>query len=197
MRHFFNRSRVLFYLTFSGLPGVTLGAPPELLVCTDYHCDQLVSVQLRAHHWRRIGALFADTDSPADEREHLRQAIALLEDLIGSMTGTWRDRGGNFAGVGQKGQLDCIAESTNTTAYLNLLESAGLLRWHRIAPRKRRNPLFFNVHWTAVIIEKASGDAYAVDSWYLDNGQPPYVQRLDDWMSGQRPDGGQEDLGHQ
>jgi hypothetical protein len=43
-------------------------------------------------------------------------------------------------------------------------------------------------HTTAVIEETASGDRYAVDSWFLDNGQPPYIARLEVWKAGGAPD---------
>jgi len=64
--------------------------------------------------------------------------------------------------------------------YLNALLSLKLLTWHDLAFKKRRI-VWFSTHWTAVIREKDSQQLYAVDSWYRDNGKPPYIQRLDDW----------------
>jgi len=144
-----------------------------------------------------VSELFGNVDSPTQERQQLRQAIALLERETGAITGTWRDLGGNVAGAGQPGQLDCIAESKNTTTYLQLISDAGLLKWHVVEDRQKRNPLIFNVHWAAIIRDTRDDRRYAVDSWFLDNGEPPYVQPLEDWKSGRRFERGQEHLSHQ
>lgn len=156
--------------------------------CTDYHCDAGRVVTLRDWQWQRVRALFAGNASARAERESIRRAIALLEDMVGAMTGTWRDLAGNAAGAGRAGQLDCISESRNTTTYLQLLSADGLLEWHDVEERRDRHTMIFNTHWTAVIRERGSGDRYAVDSWYLDNGQPPEIQPLEAWLEGRRMD---------
>jgi hypothetical protein len=76
--------------------------------------------------------------------------------------------------------------SKNTTSDLQLLFAGGLLKQHAIEARRVRRPLIFNVHWSAVIRERRTGRQFAVDSWFLDNGHPPLVQPLEDWLSGQR-----------
>jgi hypothetical protein len=48
--------------------------------------------------------------------------------------------------------------------------------------------LIFNTHWNAVIVDHGNGDEFAVDSWFLDNGQPPIIQPLNDWLSGRSID---------
>jgi len=184
-----NQTNKLLCLYFLSL--ATVFASPgehQFFSCTDYHCDTGKTVTLSASQWRAVRDLFTAKTSPAEEREAIRQAIALLEDTVGAMTGTWRDLGGNVAGAGEAGQLDCISESRNTTTYLQLLYGDGLLQWHDIGKRRVRHTLIFNTHWTAVIIERNSGEHFAVDSWFLDNGQPPRIQPLDDWLSGHDPD---------
>ena len=163
-------------------------APPPFYVCTDYHCDEGETVTLSEAQWRQVVSLFPPTDSPAEEREQIRRAIALLETQVGKTTGTWRDLAKNVAGAGQPGQLDCISESKNTTSYLQLLSKDGLIRWHQVEDRELRHPWILDVHWSAVIRDRNTGKRYAVDSWFLDNGQPPYIQALDDWLSGRRFD---------
>ena len=145
-------------------------------------------VTLTASQWQTIRYLFAADASPTIERESIRQAIALLENTVGDITGTWRDLAGNVVGSGEPGQLDCISESKNTTTYLRLLFDDGLLKWHDIEERQVRHPLIFNTHWTAVIVDRSNGERFAVDSWFLDNGQPPAIQPLSDWLSGRRVD---------
>ncbi len=122
----------------------------------------------------------------AGERERIRLAVALLERLVGRHTGTDADLGENFAGLGRPGQMDCIDESTNTTVYLRMLEKEGLLRWHTLVYRSTRFT-GLQPHSTAVIEERGSGRRYAVDSWFLDNGEPPFIVPLAQWRSGWRP----------
>lgn len=159
-------------------------APPPFDSCIDFHCDATRTVTLDAGHWQAVRTLFAGETSPAGERERIRQAIALLEREVGVITGTWSDLARNIKGDGR--QLDCISESKNTTTYLQLLFDDGLFRWHEIDQRQVRHPLIFNTHWTAVILDRNSGQRYAVDSWFLGNGEPPYIQPLEDWLSGRR-----------
>ncbi len=161
-------------------------APPPFFSCTDYHCDEGKTVRLSKRQWQEVVALFSATKSPVEEREQIRNAIALLELLVGRTTGTWRDLGKNVAGAGQPGQLDCISESKNTTTYLKLLSEGGLLRWHTVEAREMRNPWLIDVHWSAVIRDRKTDQRYAVDSWFLDNGQPPFIQPLEDWSAGRR-----------
>lgn len=173
------------------LPAATVIASSGLKTffsCTDYHCDTGRVVTLTASQWQNIRYLFTADNSPIKERENIRQAIALLENMVGEITGTWRDLGGNFAGAGEPGQLDCISESKNTTTYLQLLFDDGLLKWHVIEERQVRHPLIFNTHWTAVILDRSNGERFSVDSWFLDNGHPPAIQPLSDWLLGRSMD---------
>jgi hypothetical protein len=169
-------------------------APKPFYSCTDYHCDEGKMVSLSTQQWSQVQAFFASARSPAEERQQIRKAIALLEVQVGGITGTSRDLAKNVSGAGQPGQLDCISESKNTTTYLRLLSSDGLLQWHTVEERKLRHPWIVDLHWTAVIRDKSTDQRYAVDSWFLDNGQPPYIQPLDQWLSGHAFDRGQEQL---
>ena len=171
-------------------------APPPFFSCTDYHCDEGEQVTLSEAQWRQVVSLFPTTEAPADEREQIRRAIALLEKEVGKTTGTWRDLAKNVAGAGQPGQLDCISESKNTTTYLQLLSKQGLIQWHEVEDRRLRHPWILDLHWTAVIRDRNTGKRYAVDSWFLDNGQQPFIQPLDEWLSGRRFDSAQEQQGN-
>jgi hypothetical protein len=170
-------------------PAVTASASSDQMKffsCTDYHCDTGKMVSLTPGQWQSIRNLFSADSSPAEERENIRYAIALLENMVGAITGTWRDLAGNFAGAGQPGQLDCISESKNTSTYLQLMFDDGLLKWHEVEERQVRHPFIFNTHWTAVIADRSNGERFAVDSWFRDNGQPPHIQPLADWLKGRK-----------
>lgn len=162
--------------------------PAQFNICYDHSCTSLARVSLGEDQWQRIRSLFAQPAStPSAEREQIRSAIALFETVVGAMTGTAGDKGGNWAGFGLPRQLDCIDESTNTSIYLLMLQKYGLLRWHSVADRATRWSLFSWAHTTAVIEEGAVHGRWAVDSWFLDNGEPPFVLPLEVWRQGWKP----------
>jgi hypothetical protein len=158
-------------------------------VCFDHSCTTVVTDSLTQNEWETATqALRKPAATAAEERLAISRAIAVFEDIVGRHTGTYRDKGRNLRGFGQPGQLDCIDESTNTTTYLRLLEHGGLLHHHRVLERSTRFGLFVGMpHTTAVIEDTGTGDRYAVDSWFRDNGQPPYIARLDIWKAGGEP----------
>lgn len=159
-------------------------APPPVNVCWDYGCDRNMRLLVPDPAWRAIRALFAaPAPSPAVERERIAIAVARFEAAVGAVTGTGADRRGNIVGAGRPGQLDCIDESRNTTGYLHALADRGLLRWHDVGERQKRLFWVIDQHWTATVIDRSDGRHWAIDSWFLDNGQRPHVQRLEAWLA--------------
>ena len=162
--------------------------PARFNICYNYGCASLAWLKLDTGQWQSVLAVFAPpAEDAAGEREQIRAAIARFETLVGAMTGTDRDLGGTWPGFGRPGQMDCIDESTNTTIYLLMLQKYGLLRWHRVADRATRWSLFSWPHTTAVIEERDGARRWAVDSWFLDNGKPPFVLPLETWRRGWKP----------
>jgi len=139
--------------------------------------------RISEQRWGEFVALLGSCRTAADERHAVREAIGLMERIAGEQTITWMDkaRNGN-GGPTEQGQLDCIDESTNTDVYLRLFQQRGLLRFHRVLRPVWRAPHLIDTHRTAVIQDLADGQRYAVDSWFLDNGFPAYVQPLEDWI---------------
>lgn len=165
--------------------------PAAFSVCHGHTCARLDTVSLDHEKWQRVKNIFSPPATDAEtERRHIAQAIALLETLVGPLTGTAGDKGKNLDGVGQEGQMDCIDESLNTTTYLKVLKAEGLIRWHEVESRSTRGFFIFGwPHSTAVIREAQSDRAFAVDSWFEENGAPPHIVPLEAWKSGWRPAG--------
>ena len=162
--------------------------PAQFNVCYNHGCASLAWMKLSDEQWQQLRALFAQSAAtPSAEREQIRSAIALFETLVGAATGTANDKGGTFPGKAQAGQMDCIDESINTTIYLRMLQKYALLRWHSVADRSTRWSPFSWPHTTAVIEERASRRRWAVDSWFLDNGEPPFMVPLETWKGGWQP----------
>ena len=169
--------RVLLLLAVTA-PAV---AAPYFVQCYDFGCKTTRELHYNESHWNQIRAIFAQgvVDSYS-EKQAIRRAIATMERISGELSGTHLDKAGNYPGSDIFGQMDCIDESTNTLQYLLALEELELLKWHRV-DRKYRRIVWFVTHWTAAISEIGSNAKFAVDSWYRDNGELPYIQPLEDW----------------
>jgi len=165
-------------------------SPARFSICYGHTCRYTVDVGLSRVEWLSVKELFTSSvNTPAHEREQIRNAISLLETLVGEKTNTSGDKGGNFDGLGLQGQMDCIDESTNTTVYLTMLQNDDLLKWHRVSKRTSRGVFSLQApHFTAVIREKDNNDVYAVDSWFLDNGRPPFIVPIKSWAQGWKPE---------
>lgn len=153
----------------------------KIAVCYDYSCKKVGQVELAGTQWNRVVKLFeSKAQTPQEERQKIASAIALMEQFTGERLGTSNDQARN-SGTGESGQMDCIDESKNTTAYIGLFESRGWIKWHQLQDRVNRSYFFLDIHWTAVIKEKQSKQLYAVDSWFRDNGKEPVILKLQDW----------------
>jgi len=164
---------------FLGLPQTALSS--EFVICYDFGCKSMLAIDFDDDQWQAIRQIFTPSaQSPSQEKQQIRHSIALMEQFSGKMVGTEQDQGGNYNGEDLPFQQDCIDESTNTYQYLLALQHRDLLRWHQLGLKQRRIRWFFT-HWTATIRQLDSGEVFAVDSWYRDNGEPPYIQKLEDW----------------
>lgn len=166
--------------------GIDAPAEAKFTICHGFACTFRTDVAFSDTDWRQAAAPFAQrAKDAAEERAQIAQAIALFEQIVGRKTGTETDTGGlTFTTAGDPTQLDCIDETTNTTTYLTLLHTHGLLHWYRPAPAAKRG-FFLDGRWyheTAVMIEQPSGAEFAVDSWVEDNGGPPLIVPLDEWQ---------------
>lgn len=177
--------------SFTANEVITTPSPQAFSICYGYGCKEIARLSLQAAEWREIRRLFVPP--PADsqeERSRIALAIARLESLVGDMTNTRFDKGGTFNGGlwSSERQMDCIDESTNSTTYLKILESEGLLHRHRVlSPASRGFFIFGWPHNTAVILDTSNNRKYAVDSWFHDNGIAPEIIDFTTWRSGWDP----------
>lgn len=163
--------------------------PSQFSFCWGGTCAEVLQVSLSEAEWGEVRELFDDA-GPQDadaERELIPQAIALLERLVGPKTGTDGDRAGTYGNSEFPGQLDCNDETTNTSSYLRMMIDDGLIRFHRVLDTTTRGFLIFGRHSTAVIEDTGSGERFAVDAWFYDNGQPAVVLPLAVWHAGWKP----------
>ena len=176
--------KLLFSLFLLFTSGLTLASTyQDFTACTAFVCKKSTETSLSESEWQQVRGLFKGVDNPKQERTQIKQAIALLEVLVGAKTGTWRDLALNQIPSEKSGQLDCKAEATNTTTYLNLLQQDELLKWHKVQESVVRDRFWLVPHWTGVIEDQTTGVKYSVDSWFRKNGEPPTVVTLERWLN--------------
>lgn len=150
-------------------------------ICYNYGCKTLKSIQIGEQTWERVTTLFSHNQSAGDERLAIRQAVAWLEQEAALHSPVGIDQPQNYNELHENGRQDCVDEATNTTHFLLLLENENLLQWHKTANRAYRAYFLVDQHFTAQIVHRQTGQLYVVDSWFLANGQLPFIQTYQDW----------------
>ena len=166
--------------------------PAKFSVCHGNSCRLRTEVSLSAAEWAQVRALF--DPQPVDagaERHQIARATALLEVFTGRQANTLEDAPGMGVHWNPDGQLDCIDEATNSTAYLRMMAADSLIHFHDIGLPANR---FVITAWgpsnTATIKERATGKVYAVDSYFRANGEPADILPIDVWTAGWVPEDG-------
>jgi uncharacterized membrane protein len=171
---------------YGGL-SVTPPTPAMVFVCHGFGCKYRDEVDLTAGDRAKLAQILAaGRASPAAERKAVAAAGAWFDKRVGPVAGTQN----HVARAGAKymydvHQFDCIDTSRNTTSLLLVLDQLNLLRHHDVdAPEARgyfidgRPP-----HATAVLVEKATGTKWSVDSWTVGYGQALEVMPLERWKA--------------
>ena len=155
-------------------------------VCHGFGCAFRTEVSLSNADRAALRNAMRGARASADrERRAISRAVQVFETRIGQRVGFTSDRAKNRdPRLDDPTQLDCIDEASNTDALLRYLASEGLLRHHTVGPWARRG-FIISAHNAARIIDKDTGQAFAVDSWPRANGQRPDILPLDDWRRGQ------------
>jgi len=161
--------------------------PEKFNICHGGTCEQLADVSVSPQQWQIIKNNFNDNQTAVDERQNIRKAIAMMETIVGKQTDTYNDKAENISDKELNHYMDCIDESTNTSLYLKMLKNDGVIKFHTVQDRENRG-FFFNgwPHTTAVIKDIQTGKRYAVDAWFLANGEKPFIVPLQEWFDGWR-----------
>lgn len=158
----------------------------SLQVCTGFSCTTKASIQLENSFWDEVGSVLKNSRSAREERQALGRAVGLFERRAGELAGFSHDMAKNRRNK-KSHQLDCVAETANTTVFLMTLEHRGLLTFHVVDRPAHRGTLIFYAHNTATIRETHSGLRFAVDSWFFENGRDAEIVPLDQWLNGWKP----------
>jgi hypothetical protein len=171
------------------LYGTAPQSAQRFAICNLSGCEETTVVTLSDADWARIDGIFSPrADDSMEERRHIARAIALFEQLVAVQAGTGDDQAGQQGMFRGTRQLDCVAETTNTTSYLILLQERGLMQWH--APRYPQHRGFMHGRWphnTAVMEDLKTGERYAVDTYFHANGIAPEIVPVPEWIAGFKP----------
>lgn len=160
-------------------------------ICAGGGCAEVKQVALSDEDWQKVVQIFSQHGQVMDaaqERALIAIAIGMMETIVGQKTATNTDLAGTFGNSDHAGQLDCNDEAINSTSYMRLMRAHGLIKFHEISDMRTRN--FFFTGWphsTAVIREIATGEIFAVDSWFYDNGLPATIVPFSEWKAGYIP----------
>jgi hypothetical protein len=130
-------------------------------------------------------------NSPEEERRAIAYAIALMERQVGAAIGINDKAGMQWSASGDPTQQDCVDVSTNTTSFLMVLQSNGLLHYHTVQGALGEDSMLYGTligrpvkywpHYTAIIKETKNDQRWAVDAWIGDTGTNPSITKLADW----------------
>ena len=166
--------------------------PAHYSLCHGNGCRLHTDISLSTAEWQEVRAIFTPPAADAvAERKQISLAVGRLEILAGRQAGTLDDAPGMGVHWEEDGQLDCVDETVNTTQDLRMFAADGLLRFHHAgAPGHRFVLSAWGPSNTATVIENATGKVYAIDSYFLANGEPASVVPLDLWIAGWVPEDG-------
>ncbi len=161
---------------------VAVGAPKTIQICHGYGCKFRSRLVLTASDGARFRSIMSGgAGSPKAERAAISRAVRYYEERTFAATG-FRDKPKTQVGKPNRGQMDCIDESTNTRALLLYLAERGLQTHHKVQSNVSRG--FFidkrYPHFTALISDP-EGVEWVVDSWYKPMGGAPDIMPLEKW----------------
>jgi hypothetical protein len=168
--------------TLSTDAAVAATSPKLITICHGYGCSFRTKLVLGAADGQRLRSIMsAGAGSPKAERAALARAVSYFDRRANEATG-YRDRPKTEFGQPERGQMDCVDESTNTRALLLYLAGRGLLKFHKVGRNVSRG--FFldgrYPHWTAVISDP-SDVKWVVDPWYARVGGAPDIFPYEQW----------------
>lgn len=156
----------------------------RIYVCHGFNCTFRTRVDVTEADAGAYASYFSGAQTPQDERAAIARAVSYFEERSADTIGIRDGPKSSLAESGQRGQMDCIDESTNTRSLLLHLAAHGHLKHHDVQMNVSRGFLldarYF--HSTSVVKDK-SGQRWAVDSWYDPAGGTPDIMPLEEWMT--------------
>jgi hypothetical protein len=159
----------------------------QMTVCYGFVCRRRHLLDFTTGDRAALTAIMAGGKASAvAERAALQKVVVWFDKRMAPILGTdKRVRRADFRHLDDKHNYDCWDTTRNTTSLLLVLQSWGLLRHHTIGePRYRGNTLLLQTpHNTAVVIDKASKQEWAIDMWPRGFAELPDVMIVSKWLA--------------
>jgi hypothetical protein len=165
-------------------------AAETVSICYNYGCEAEAEAVFADAQLQWAADMLGGAGDAAHERMRIALTVGQLYLWAGQQTPVAADRAGNYNDGGEHGAMDCIDHATTTTRFLRLLDARGWLHFHRVLPVQRRSRFLVAQHFSAAVEELGpvrdedhpAPERYAVDSWFVDNGEPAVILPLEEWM---------------
>jgi len=156
----------------------------QVRICSGFGCIYKQTLAFTTDDLEHIQSVMGKgASTPKLERASLAELVAWKERLAQKRLKMRRDTRLSYQrDAGIRGQMDCVDESSNTLAFIRIIEKEGLLHHHKAKRIAERGFLFDGryPHKTAIISDK-SGKEWAIDSWKKHGGEPPQVIAYSIW----------------
>ena len=160
-------------------------ASPVLTICHGFNCAQRNQFVLTPARLASMRSMLGKARSAKDERKALAKVVAWFDRESGKVAGTV-NRIAYASATTKSGpaQMDCIDLTANITELLRLLERSKLMKFHEVGePVSRGLIIDKQPHTTPVIVEKADGGQWSVDSWTHAYGEAPDIFTIAEWKN--------------
>lgn len=156
----------------------------RIYVCHGFDCTYRTRLDITAADADRFAAIMRPGQaSQSAERAAVGEAVAYFEERSTRAIGVRDEAKSHIGQAGERGQMDCIDESTNTRSLLLYLQKRGLLKHHTVDANVARGFFIDGRHPHATAVLRASdGQRWAIDSWYEPAGGEPDIMKLEDWL---------------
>lgn len=161
--------------------GASLPINEHPIYCHGYGCEFQTPIPISDADFAELQKIFAaHSGSAVEERKAISQSVQWWERHASPLLGgPPRVRGDTQPH--RPGQTDCLDEATNSTTILFYLERHKFLKYHKVERPEARGMFLFS-HATA-LIQEIGGQAWAVDMWMYDMGDPPDMPTYAEWSS--------------
>lgn len=154
----------------------------NVTVCSAYGCKTAHKFTFDIRLIEAVNSFFLNVKTPADERKALALALAFIETVVGSKTGTSTDRPSiDASGNGDPSQLDCVDEALNTTSYLMVMYQNKMIKFHTINYPDWKGGLTKWTHYSATMIDETTKVKWAIDAGVGRNGVQPLIIEFSRW----------------
>lgn len=166
--------------------------PHDFKVCHGFGCSFSTPVSLTKREWAKVSApLKRRSKTAAAERKKIAKAVALMERVVRKSAGLGKDFGQATTFEKDRHQMDCLDETINTSRTLAFLDGDGLLRFNSVYEPIHRG-YFIDGMWphnSGAVRDNETGEVFAIDSYYSDNGGKVSIVPLATWLDEWRPEG--------